>query len=163
MDRVFLSCPMWLSDRQRARKDAVLRILADHDLQPCTLAEVSRVAGPLSRVRAMLRTCAGAVVLGFGQTIVTEGVSKPGTSRQTPIAAGTTLPSPWNQLEAGVAVGLGLPLLVLAEPGVAGGVFDLGPADDGYFCPWPPESSVDSQWTAWLKRVRDRGQSTVDC
>jgi hypothetical protein len=150
---------MWLSDRQRVQKDAVLRMLADLGLHACTLAEVGRVAGPLTRVRAMLGSCAGAVVLGFAQSVVTEGASLPATARQRPIESGTALASPWNQLEAGVAFGLGLPVLVMAEPGIAGGIFDLLPADDVYVCPWPPGSSVDSQLSVWLTKVQ---KSTVD-
>ena len=33
--------------------------------------------------------------------------------------------TPWNQVEAGMAAALGLPVLVVREPGVVGGVFEL--------------------------------------
>lgn len=38
-------------------------------------------------------------------------------------------PSPWNHLESGILFGLHLPLLVFAEEGVSGGVFDRGVTD----------------------------------
>src|SRR5207247_5435291 len=37
--------------------------------------------------------------------------------------------SPWNQLEAGILVSLGVPLIVLKEDGVGGGVLDAGAVD----------------------------------
>ncbi|MGH7208202.1 MAG: hypothetical protein ACREIL_02335, partial [Nitrospiraceae bacterium] len=38
-------------------------------------------------------------------------------------------PTPWNQLEAGVLFAIGVPLLVLREEGIAGGIFDRGVTD----------------------------------
>jgi hypothetical protein len=38
-------------------------------------------------------------------------------------------PTPWNHIEAGILHGLGLPLLVFAEDGISGGVFDRGVTD----------------------------------
>ena len=37
--------------------------------------------------------------------------------------------TPWNQLETGILFGLGLPLFVLREDGIEGGIFDIGSAD----------------------------------
>lgn len=38
-------------------------------------------------------------------------------------------PTPWNNLEAGILFGLGLPLLVFREDGISGGIFDAGVSD----------------------------------
>ena len=38
-------------------------------------------------------------------------------------------PTPWNQLETGLLFGLGLPLLVLKQEGITGGIFDEGASD----------------------------------
>jgi hypothetical protein len=38
-------------------------------------------------------------------------------------------PSEWNNLEAGILFALDKPLLVFREPGVSGGVFDVGVSD----------------------------------
>ena len=43
---------------------------------------------------------------------------------------GAQLPTPWNQIEAGMAAGLGLPILVLRTEAAGGGIFDL-PSEAG--------------------------------
>ena len=40
-----------------------------------------------------------------------------------------SLPTPWNQLEAGILFGLKLPLLIFKEADIEGGVFDVGISD----------------------------------
>jgi hypothetical protein len=59
---------------------------------------------------------------------VVEAVVKPGTPEETKIQD-RFWPTPWNQLEAGVAFALQLPLLIIRESGVEGGVFDAGNTD----------------------------------
>jgi hypothetical protein len=64
----------------------------------------------------------GAVVLGMRQLRVDTGVWRAGTVEAAP--ARKWWPTPWNQLEAGMAITAGIPTLILREEGVTGGVFD---------------------------------------
>lgn len=88
-----------------AREGLILEALPRHDYPPsAALAEIAR----------RLAECVGIVVLGFRRA---------GNDPE----AGTT---PWTHVEAGMAYGKGLPLLLLREPGINTGVFDH--AVDGY-------------------------------
>ncbi len=58
------------------------------------------------------------------QVVVDTGTWRPGTNEGRS-ANGMALSTPWNQVEAGVAAALGLPVSIVREPGVVGGVFDL--------------------------------------
>jgi hypothetical protein len=62
-------------------------------------------------------------VLGFRQYYAATLTSKVGTPNAKDLAQ-VYLPSPWNHLESGILVALGLPLIVLKEPEIGGGVFD---------------------------------------
>jgi hypothetical protein len=83
---------------------------------------------PLKEVIQISRRCSGGVVLGFMQSLITAGISKPGTTEEKSLKD-VSLPTPWNQLEAGILFSLKLPILVFRESGVTGGVFDNGVSD----------------------------------
>lgn len=85
---------------------------------------------PLDEVRVLLAHCAGAVVLGFTQGEAFEpGVPAKSTGDiRVPESGVRFLASPWNQLEGALAFGMRLPLLILREKGVTGGIFDPGAA-----------------------------------
>ena len=87
-------------------------------------------------VRTLARHCAGGIILGFSQ--ITAEVAKGLTTQQS--EDGSTVivetvieryqaPTPWNQLETGVLFGLGLPLFVLKQDRISGGIFDEGASD----------------------------------
>jgi hypothetical protein len=54
---------------------------------------------------------------------------KPGTGSEARQGPSIPFPTPWNQLEAGILFGLGLPLLIIRESGISGGIFDAGVTD----------------------------------
>lgn len=68
-----------------------------------------------------MRSCDGAVILGYPQIQVVEGTIK-GQPVETEIVLGTE----WNHLEAGLAYAEGLPLLVVHHLTVTRGIFDRG-------------------------------------
>jgi hypothetical protein len=53
---------------------------------------------------------------------ILEGVVSPGTDEER--SAPDAVTSPWIHIEAGLAISTGLPVLALAERGIADGVFD---------------------------------------
>lgn len=83
---------------------------------------------PLAEVLALMRQCNGALALGLRQLHVETGKAKAGSLLQQWLRI-FYLSTPWNQIEAGMAIALGLPLLVAREKGVEGGVFDIGSSD----------------------------------
>lgn len=68
--------------------------------------------------------CQGVVVLGFRQLDIYAGSWRPDTPEESSVA-GAAAATPWNQVEAGMAAALGLPVFILRDPGVTGGVFDI--------------------------------------
>ncbi len=122
---VFVSCPSKLSQEQEGFRLEIEEKLKHYDLEPITLGRnhkaVSGMA-PLVEILHLARHCCGGVVLGFVETQV-EGAKrieedqakdfKP-IKQEDPI----NFASVWNQLEAGILLGLGKPVLVCREKGV---------------------------------------------
>jgi hypothetical protein len=101
--------------------------------------------------------------LGFEQYQAQKGISKRGTSKESKSKPGETVsfPTPWNHLETGIMFGLGLPLLVFRERGIAGGVFDHGVTDVFvHDMPNPPmqpstATALSEVFLKWQARVRE--------
>jgi hypothetical protein len=110
--QVFLSAPSNRTPTQDSicerlaemlnRDGLVLDSLPPHDYPP---------SGALAEVARRIGGCAGVVVLGL---------SRGGPESDT-LSAGTT---PWTHVEAGLAYGRDVPLLLLREPAVSTGAFD---------------------------------------
>jgi hypothetical protein len=109
-------------------------------------------------VLSIARHCAGAVILGFehsrstGRTIV-----GPHTDDPRIIEPDCVHPTPWNNLEAGIAYALDLPLLIFKENGISGGVFDPG-ATEVFVYPMP---TIDAEGISSTERIIQRWQSPV--
>jgi hypothetical protein len=82
---------------------------------------------PLVKVLEVMNSCDGACILGLVQVTAKEVVVKPGTKARHTLP-NAVFPTPWNQLEAGMALIRGLPLFVICEADISGGIFD-GVAD----------------------------------
>ena len=123
--RVFVSRPSVLTPSQEAMWRLMEHALETAGAGIVTLARSEYPAvGVLGDVRRAMADCNGVVVMGVRQLAIVSGAWRPGTPEERS-ADGTALSTPWNQLEAGVATALGLPVFVAREPGVVGGVFDL--------------------------------------
>jgi hypothetical protein len=106
---VFLSLPASRTPAQEAMCDRLVTLLRREAL---TIQRLPRGDYPpsdaMSEIYRRMKGCAGAVVFGMGG---------PGTEP----SPGAT---PWTHLEAGMAYGCNLPLLMVREPGVDSGAFD---------------------------------------
>jgi hypothetical protein len=126
---VFVSKPNALNETQRTFWSRLSAILAERGLTARTLGETDYPnSAPMEAVRQLLAECDGAIVLGLAQLEVQSGELKPGTPSARG-ASGTRWPTPWNHIEAAMAYVLKRPLLIIHEPGVSGGVFDVGSSD----------------------------------
>ena len=134
---VFSSVPSKLDERQSVSKRYIYARLRALGLEPRTVGGSDRgMYNPLHEVRTLARHCAGGIILGYSQ--VTAKVATGLASRLEPDGTVTirsrpirsyNAATPWNQLETGVLFGLGLPLFVLKEEGITGGIFDEGASD----------------------------------
>ena len=126
---IFVSKPNALNREQTLFWDRLRHILLERGLAPRTLGETDYPnSAPIAGVRRVLDDCDGAIILGMTQLRVSEGVLK-ADSPSEGTAAGSLWPTAWNHIEAGMAFMLDLPMLIIREPGVAGGVFDVGNTD----------------------------------
>jgi hypothetical protein len=137
---VFVSCPTKLTATQKRSRRIIQVLLDDLQLEARALGRSDYPKDvPLKEVFTIARHCHGGVVLGFEQLRVVSGQwnvkekKKPAPTRSTPLS----LPTPWNQLEAGILFGLRLPLLIFREENVYGGIFDVG-TTEVFVHPIPP-------------------------
>jgi hypothetical protein len=119
--RVFLCEPSGLAGPQRLVSDDWHERLFGLGLDVEQLRDADYEPNPWPGLMTRMRAAHGVVVLGFRQLYVSAGTWRPGTKSETEMAG--TWSSPWLQVEVGLAVAEGLPLLVLPEPGVREGVF----------------------------------------
>ena len=126
---VFMSSPTTLSPDQDAVRNRIVKLLKSQGLEARALGRQEYPTDyPLREVAVIARHCSGGIILGFEQLTVTTGIAKRGSSAQKRVTD-VKLPTPWNNLEAGILFGLGLPLLIFKEAGLGGGVFDNGVTD----------------------------------
>jgi hypothetical protein len=157
--------PTVLTPEQAASLKLVEDELDRLDLEPRTLGRNAYPTKlPLQEVAALARHCSGGVILGFEQLRILDGLVKPDTSDERAITVPTPLPTPWNHLEAGILFGLGLPLLVFKQDGIAGGVFDYGVTDafihDLPIAPSGPLPGFRDVFLKWQADVRTRYYGT---
>jgi hypothetical protein len=157
---IFLSCPTSLNEEQEASRKLVLRELDRANLEPRALGRSDYPTElPLREVVILARHCSGGVILGFEQFRSEEGVWKRGMPDAKKSISATPFPTPWNHLEAGILFSLGLPLLVFAEEGITGGVFDRGVTD--VFIHVMPSGGMTSANKKALSAVFQKWQAEV--
>ncbi|MBC8755591.1 hypothetical protein H2O64_13015 [Kordia sp. YSTF-M3] len=126
---VFVSCPTILNKRQKAYRKIIIDIIDDLNMEPRALGRSDYPKDfPLKEIAILCKRCSGGIILGFEQTKVIIGEIKRGTKEEKTIKE-KSLPTPWNNIEAGILFGLKLPLLIFKEKEISGGVFDYGISD----------------------------------
>jgi hypothetical protein len=159
---VFVSCPTVLNSDQQAARNIIMKELGLLSLEPRALGRSDYPTDlPLREVYVLGTHCSGGIVLGFEQFYTQEGVFKRGIAEENHIYSGISYPSPWNQLEAGMLFGLGLPLLIFREENIQGGIFDPGVTDIFVHRMPSPEVTPEKRqelrelFLKWQARVRE--------
>ncbi len=123
---VFVSCPTQLNEEQEKINKVIDEILEELGLERRAVGRTDYpVENPLKEVCALAKHCAGGIILGFEQAFISEGTKKRNMKEESKITD-RPLPSDWNNLEAGILYALDLPLLVMKEEKIVGGIFDYG-------------------------------------
>jgi hypothetical protein len=151
---VFVSSPTILSKEQEAKRQVIINILTELQLEDRALGRSDYAKDyPLKEVFVIAKHCAGGVILGFEQLYVESGIRKRNTVESKTIDSTNNLiiSTPWNQLEAGILYGLKLPLIIFKEKGIEGGIFDYG-ISDVFIHDMPPENP-DANKIIELKQV----------
>jgi hypothetical protein len=133
--RVFVSCAAQLEPADQAAADRWAAALRGMDLVPVTLTREAYRVPPWEQLRALVRSCQGLVALGFARS-----------------------PTPWNHVEAGLAIMAGLPVLVAAEEGRSDAVFGPEVWGEGVrgvrLRVWEePEPLADPALRAWIADI----------
>ena len=127
---IFVSCPTDLSPRQDACARIIHRLLKRYKLEWRALGRNEYPDQlPLREVLRMIKHCSGGIILGFGQFEAPSGIFKRGTANKMSVNTRVIMPTPWNQLEAGVLFNQELPMLIFKENGIEGGIFDVGTSE----------------------------------
>jgi hypothetical protein len=109
--------------------------------------------GALAEVKRLLAGCAGAVILGFRDIEISEGVWRAGTKEEVSLRD-QCLATPWAQIEAGMALMAGLPVLIVSDPQIRGGVFDMLPSEHLLFRAEPDGLANSSAFQDWCTSIR---------
>lgn len=119
--RVFLCEPSGLTPAQRLVSDRWHERLFGFGFDVDQLRSEGYASDPWPGLKQHIGAAHGVVVLGFRQLSVTSGTWRLDTEHETDMAGSWS--TPWLHIEAGLAIGAGLPVLVAPEPGVREGVF----------------------------------------
>jgi hypothetical protein len=156
--RVFISRPGVLLDHHQQSLVAVTRRLETEGMLPEMLERKDYPEfGTIAEVQRLMAGCSGALVLGLREIEVRDGLWRAGTADQQRLC-GVTYATPWSQIEAGMAVMRGLPVLILTEPGVEGGVFDTA-KEHNIFRLRTDDDLASSVFAHWSAAVRERANS----
>lgn len=153
--RVFAGVPAIITARQQRYLDRWLGWLEDQALDVVRLERGSYGSDPWLRLTELLSRVDGVALLGFRQLDARAAIWRPATSEEASAPGWWT--SPWLHAEAGIAVGLGLPVLAAPDDGVTEGVF----SPDA----WRGRvhgtalTSPDETRAAWLELVREHRRS----
>jgi hypothetical protein len=121
---IFISRPTEIATKYETSYKAFDRFLVSKKIKRRRLGESDYSnKAPLKAVIDLMRQCKGAIILGYPQHEVTYSLTK---GRKKVNKHSILLPTPWNQIEGTLAYKQKLPVLVVAQNGVEGGLFDYG-------------------------------------
>lgn len=143
---VFLSRPAVLSADQETAFSAWSQML-DLDFDVQRLERHQYAEEPWAQLRAIFTQVDGVATFGFRQDVRQLDVMVAGASRT----------SPWIHIEAAMAIALRVPVLAIAEQGVADGVFEPAVwAESLYGVPAgtaPSRRAIPRQWIEAVHRA----------
>ena len=79
--------------------------------------------GQLNKIRESITKSSGIIAFGFKQINIISGVLRPNTCEEEKLES-SWLSTPWSDIEVGMAIMLGLPILLIHDIDITQGVFD---------------------------------------
>ena len=160
---VFVSKPGYLSAPQKQMLESLKQRLKAEDIVAQTLEREDYPGfGAVGEIRRVISGCAGAIIFGFSELKVLNGTWRANTPEEKAIG-GLCLPTSWAQIEAGMAIMDGIPLLIMHQIGVEGGIFDVAENANGVY-----RICMDEDWDSarssnafsnWSTDVREQAGS----
>ncbi len=153
---VYVSKPGCLDAHQEKIVALICGWLESHGLRTSTLERSDYPAtSVLAELRRRMSGCAGAIVFGFAELRISDGLWRPGTADEAKVT-GRAWSTPWNHVEAGMAAMINLPLLLVAEPDVTNGVFEPSLAGHNVYRMTMPPDRLSPDLKSWLAAVGER-------
>src|SRR5215217_393354 len=122
MTALTLICaPSMRTESQQAIYDMWCEFLGSRDLCVVALRRADYVTDPWEQLTTLMRHVDGVLVLGLRQMEICQGLWRNETPEMAALSAVWT--SPWMQVEAGMAIASGKPVLAAPERGVSEGIF----------------------------------------
>lgn len=119
---IFLSRPTWIPQEFERGLVSFNNFLNTHGLNPRTIGVSDYPSeSPLDEVIAVMEQCQGAIILGYPQIRITNGIF-----RDKKINKELILSTEWNHIETGLAYAKNIPLLLIHHIGIQRGVFERG-------------------------------------
>jgi hypothetical protein len=124
---IFVSVGGTANEEQEAFVRAVEDRLRSEGLIPHTVGRNTFSSdAPLKTVTSLLDKCCGTVVIALERVYFPSGIEKRNGPKEAHLQE-TRLPTPWNQIEAALSYGRGLPLFVVVADGIkAEGLLEPG-------------------------------------
>lgn len=124
MTGIFISRPTVIGNGYENPYSAFEIFLRSEGFLPRRLGKSDySLKAPLKAVIDLMDKCKGAIILGYPYHEVTYSLKKGGEMLKE---HKIILPTPWNQIEGTLAYKKEIPVLVIAQEGVEGGLFDYG-------------------------------------
>jgi hypothetical protein len=154
--QVFLSQPSVLTVEQQILVDRVAHLVEQREVDVVRLRrEGYPASGSLGELRRLMSGCSGLVIVGVRQLTVADGTLRAGTPEEAQVR-NITLPTPWSQIEAGMAFALELPVLVVSDHLWDAGVFGIRDESSGLAVVDLAANSmeeVDNRVRDWLRTL----------
>ncbi len=79
--------------------------------------------GQLNRVKESINRSCGMIAFGFKQIEISDGKYRPGTGEEKEWR-NKWMSTPWNEIEVGIGLSVGIPILLVHDPIINEGIFD---------------------------------------
>lgn len=169
---VFISIGTPYAEPQSKFLDALIELLRECEIEPRAVNKTDFLtANPLKEISRIMRECDAAIIVAYERTYFSSGLEKRQSAQEKQLKA-VRYTTPWNQIEAAMAVALGLPIIVMMETGLQ----EEGLLEDKY--DWYIErlpisadaftgKDVRTRIMAWCRRVQTEApqrssQSRID-
>jgi hypothetical protein len=116
--RIFISMGTPYAPKYVEFRSALEQFFRENGVDPRILGVNEYPAGnPLSKIRDVMETCAGVVIVAYERKYVGNGLEK--RSAPAPIDIDKkTYTTPWNHIESALAYSLDLPIYIICENGL---------------------------------------------
>lgn len=155
--RIFFSTPSIMDPKETFCKESLKRYLeiekndeqkdnTKYEIIPY-IRDTYPQFGQVRSVAEKVRTADAMVVFGFKQTLVEKGCYRPQSTESNQLTD-KWIPSPWNEIEVGMAVMLDIPIFMvkMEEDDLTTGIFDKVLSDTGIITYIVPEKADPIEW-----------------